>query len=480
MTKVYTPTIGIEIHTQLATKSKMFCGCDNDSKTAEPNTNVCPVCLALPGALPVINKGAVELAIKLGLGLNATIAEHTSFDRKNYFYPDSPKGYQITQMDQPIIQAGTVEILVDGEFKKVGVHHAHLEEDAGKSTHPSGTDYSLVDFNRAGTPLVEIVSDPDMHTPLEARRYLQEVYAIATSLAITHGDMEHGNFKFDLNISVSDTDTLGTRTELKNLNSFRNAERALTYEIARQIELLEKGEEIIQETRGWNDAKGITVSQRGKEHAHDYRYFPEPDLPPLILKKDFIDSVQSEVKDVVLPIDVRKSLHALGLSAEAQDILITQIKTNDIFFKASKILDGDPKFDKKIVNWLVGDYQAWLAENGEAKSKLTGKNLAELIMLVDKGDISSKIAKEIFSDVVLGTSPKSIVEDKGLIQMSDDSELEKIIRDIISKNPDAVADFKSGNTKAAGFFVGQVMQATKGQANPGKANTLVLKLLETT
>ena len=243
----YTPTIGIEIHTQLATKSKMFCSCDNDSRGAKPNTNICPVCMALPGTLPVVNKGAVEMAIKLAKGFNAEVAEHTSFDRKNYFYPDSPKGYQITQMDQPIIQNGFVEILVDGEFKKIGIHHAHLEEDAGKLTHPSGADYSLVDFNRAGTPLVEIVSEPDIRSAEQAKRYLQEVYNIVTSLGICNGDMEHGNFKFDLNVSVSKTDEFGTKVELKNLNSFRNAERALNYEIARQIEMLESGEKITQD-----------------------------------------------------------------------------------------------------------------------------------------------------------------------------------------------------------------------------------------
>ncbi|MBA3679209.1 Asp-tRNA(Asn)/Glu-tRNA(Gln) amidotransferase subunit GatB [Candidatus Saccharibacteria bacterium] len=472
----YLPTIGIEIHTQLATKSKMFCGCDNDSKTAEPNTNVCPVCLALPGALPVINKGAVELAIKLGHGLNAKIATHTSFDRKNYFYPDSPKGYQITQMDEPIIQQGFVEILIEGEFKKIGVHHAHLEEDAGKSTHPAGASYSLVDFNRAGTPLVEIVSDPDMHTPTEAKRYLQEVYNIATTLGITHGDMEHGNFKFDLNISVSDTDKLGTRTELKNLNSFRNAERALKYEIQRQIDLLEDGEEITQETRGWNDSKGITVSQRGKEHAHDYRYFPEPDLPPLELQVDFITTIQKSVSSVVLPIIVRRELSELGLTSNEQDILIGQAKTRDIFNDTTKILQ--PKLHKKAVNWLVGDYQAWMTENSEAKSQLTAENLTDLIELVEADSISSKTAKEIFGEVVLGADPNKLIADKGLTQVSDDTELKKIISELITQNPQAVADYQSGNAKAAGFFVGQVMQATKGQANPGKANTLVLKLLE--
>ena len=477
MTDKYTPTIGIEIHTQLATKSKMFCACDNDSKLAKPNTNVCPVCLALPGALPVINKGAVELAIKLGLGLNASIAKNTSFDRKNYFYPDSPKGYQITQMDEPIIQAGSVEILVSGEFMKIGIHHAHLEEDAGKSTHPAGSEYSLVDFNRAGTPLVEIVSEPDMHTPEQAKRFLQEVYAIATTLGVTHGDMEHGNFKFDLNVSVSDTKELGTRTELKNLNSFRNAERALKYEIARQIEVLEAGQEIIQETRGWNDTKGVTVSQRGKEQAHDYRYFPEPDLPPLVLEPAFIDSVQSQIKDLVFPITIRKSLQELGLNADEQDILIGQATTREIFFEASKIL-SNKQLEKKVVNWLVGDYQAWIVENGILKSSLTGANIAELAGLVDAGDISSKTAKEIFGLVIAGQSPRAIVEDQGLVQISDDTELEKIVLNLIQENAQAVSDYKSGNQKAAGFFVGQVMQATKGQANPSKASALVLKLLE--
>ncbi len=477
MSKQYTPTIGIEIHVQLATKSKMFCGCDNNSRSAKPNTNVCPVCLAFPGSLPVVNKGAVELAIRLGYGLNAKIADTTSFDRKNYFYPDSPKGYQITQMREPIIGEGHIEILVDNEFKKVGIHHAHLEEDAGKSTHPAGKDYSLVDFNRAGTPLVEIVSEPDMHSPVEAKRYLQEIYAIATTLGVSDGDMEHGNFKFDLNVSVSDTDELGTRTELKNLNSFRNAERSLKYEIARQIEVLESGEKIIQETRGWNDAKSQTVSQRSKEEANDYRYFPEPDIPPINLREEFINSVQDEIKQTVLPINVRRELLQLGLNADEQDILVGQVQTRTIFYDAKNSI-ANPKLEKKIVNWLVGDYQAWKSEHSESDSKLTGEHLADLIKLIEDGSISSKTAKEIFTDVIAGQKPNEIISQKGLTQMSDDSEIENIILAIIEKNPQAVADYKSGNEKAAGFFVGQVMAATKGQANPGKANALVLKLLQ--
>lgn len=469
----YTPTIGIEIHTQLATKSKMFCGCDNDSRKAKPNTNICPVCMALPGTLPVVNKGAVEMAIKLAKGFNAEVAKHTSFDRKNYFYPDSPKGYQITQMDQPIIQNGYVEILVGGGFKKIGIHHAHLEEDAGKLTHPEGADYSLVDFNRAGTPLVEIVSEPDIHSAEEAKRYLQEVYNIVTSLGICNGDMEHGNFKFDLNVSVSDTDKFGTRTELKNLNSFRNAERALNYEIQRQIEMLENGEKVEQETRGWNDTKGKTFSQRSKEEANDYRYFPEPDIPPLELSSDFVGQVQAEVS--VLPIEVRKELQELNLNTDEQDILISQPRTIEIF-QQSYIALKKPELIKKAVNWLVGDYQAITAKS--KRSKLTGQALVDLIRLVESGDISSKIAKEIFPKVVAGEKPGEIVKNEGLKQVSDDTELKKIIELIISENPKPVEDYKSGNEKVAAFFVGQVMKQTKGQANPTKVNELVIKLLK--
>jgi len=472
----YQPTIGIEIHTQLATKSKMFCSCDNASVDAKPNTNICPVCLALPGTLPVINKGAVELAIIMGLGFNAKIAKHTSFDRKNYFYPDSPKGYQITQMDEPIIQQGYVEILIDGEFKRIGIHHAHLEEDAGKSTHPAGVDYTLVDFNRAGTPLVEIVSDPDMHSPIEAKRYLQEVYAIVTRLDVTHGDLQHGNFKFDLNVSVSRDSSLGTRTELKNLNSFRNAERALTYEIQRQVEVLESGQKVKQETRGFDDTKGVTFSQRGKEFAHDYRYFPEPDLPPLVLTDDFIQASQARIKNIKLPIDIRRQLIEAGLNEKEQDILISQPTTCDIYLDAVQ-KTKDNKSHKQVLNFLIGDYQAWLSDNLSIESKLTGSNLAELINQIDTGAISLKAAKDIFVEVILGNSPNDIIKDRGIAQISDDSELEAIIKKIITDNPKAVADYKSGNDKALGFFVGQVMAATKGQANPGKTNQLVLKLL---
>lgn len=472
MSKTYKPTIGIEIHVQLATKTKMFCACDNDSRSAEPNTNICPVCLAYPGSLPVANKRAVELAILLGRGLNAEIAQHTSFDRKNYFYPDSPKGYQITQMYEPIIGAGHVEILVGGEFKRIGIHHAHLEEDAGKSTHPNGASYTLVDFNRAGTPLIEIVSEPDMHTPEEARRYLQEIYNIATALGVTNGDLEHGNFKFDLNVSVSDSDKLGTRTELKNLNSFRNAERALNYEIERQIGVLQSGGVVEQETRGYNDAKNITFSQRGKEMAHDYRYFPEPDLPPLVITKDMIAQASKEI--VTLPVVVRKELVEAGVGIDEQDILIGQPNTLNVFQRARELLKNK-SLTSKLVNWLVGDYQALLSAG--VQSQLAPEALAELVNLVDDGKISSKIAKDIFADVVAGAMPADVVAAKGISQLSDANELAEIVRKVIEENPSAAAQYRSGEEKVLGFLVGQVMKATQGQANPGLANKVLRDLL---
>jgi aspartyl-tRNA(Asn)/glutamyl-tRNA(Gln) amidotransferase subunit B len=468
----YKPTIGIEIHTQLATKSKMFCGCNNDSRGSKPNINICPVCMALPGTLPVVNKGAVEMAIKMAKGFNAKVANVTSFDRKNYFYPDSPKGYQITQMYEPIIQDGFVEILIGKEFKKIGIHHAHLEEDAGKLTHPDGADYSLVDYNRAGTPLVEIVSEPDINSPEEAKRYLQEIYNIVTALGVCNGDMEHGNFKFDLNVSVSDSEELGTRTELKNLNSFRNAERALKYEIQRQIDLLESGEKVKQETRGWNDAKSKTFSQRSKEEANDYRYFPEPDIPPLNLSNDFISEIQKEIE--ALPSTIRRELYEIGLSVDDQDLLISQPKTAKIFQDARVILKNE-KLIKKAVNWLVGDFQALGLDD---RKNLTGNNLAELVKLIDDEEISSKIGKEIFVEVCGGEAPSKIIDDRGLVQVSDDTELEKIITEIIKNNPKPVEDYKSGSEKVLGFFVGQVMKETKGQANPSKVNELVVKLLK--
>lgn len=473
----YTPTIGIEIHVQLATQSKMFCACDNNSVGAEPNTNVCPICLAYPGTLPLPNKHAVELAIRLGLGLNANIRHDTKFDRKNYFYPDSPKGYQITQFDKPIVEQGSVEILVDGEFKRIGIERAHMEEDAGKLTHPAGADYSLVDLNRAGTPLVEIVSMPDMHTPVEAKRYLQEIYAIATTLGVTHGELQNGNFKFDLNISVSKDDSLGTRTELKNLNSFRNAERALTYEIARQIEVLEGGGVIDQETRGWDDGKGKTFSQRSKEEAHDYRYFPEPDIPPLVVT----DAMKAEQAAVVarqpLPIAIRHELAELDLTVDEQDMLISDPDALALFSEG-RVGMSDAAV-RKLISWLIGDYRAMTHSKDEDEVtrqslRFNGGQLRDLVERELSGELSSKMAKQVFAELFQsGSDPATIIDQLGLKQISDTGELETMITEIVSANPQAVADFKSGNEKALGFFVGQVMARTKGQANPQVVNDIV-------
>ena len=480
----YVPTIGIEIHVQLATKSKMFCSCDNDSVRAEPNTNVCPVCLGYPGTLPVPNKHAVELAIRLGYGLHATVREHTKFDRKNYFYPDSPKGYQITQFDQPIIEDGWIEILIDGEFKRIGIERAHLEEDAGKLSHPAGKDYSLVDLNRAGTPLLEIVSRPDMHTPQEARRYLQEIYAIATTLGVTHGDMQHGNMKFDLNVSISDDpEKLGTRTELKNLNSFRNAERALTHEIARQIEIREAGGAITQETRGWDDSKGQTFSQRSKEEAHDYRYFPEPDIPPLVVTEEMRVAQREHLG--TLPIDLRRELVEIGLNIDEQDVLIGQPHTSAIFAEAREA--ENEKSTRKVLNYLIGPYQAYLKSQSTEEVDLTQLkpkySAAQLMTLVGKelnGELSSNMAKQVFVEMCeQGADPEEIIEREGMTQLSDEAALQEIVERVIQDNPQAVADFKSGNEKALGFFVGQIMKETKGQANPQTVNALLHTMLKT-
>jgi len=468
--------IGAEIHIQLATKSKMFCSCDNDSINRQPNTNICPICLGYPGTLPVINKEAVQMAIKMGLALNAQIAHLTKFDRKNYFYPDLPKGYQISQFDQPIVGKGYVQILVNNRFKKIGITRAHLEEDAAKLIHPVNADYSLVDFNRSGTPLIEVVSEPDMQNAYQAKRFLQEIYNIAMSLKITNGDMEHGNFKFDLNISVRPLHQkeLGTKVEIKNLNSFRNAERALNFEINRQIQLIKQGKKIEQETRGWDDAKGITVLQRSKEESQDYRYFPEPDLPPLKISKSMIDDLKKEMP--VLPIEVRRELKSIGLGEIEQDILISQPQTALIFNDCYQLVGSN--LSQQAANWLVGDYQALINKWGEKNSHLTGQNLAQLIKLVDEGKISTKMAKDIFPDVVRGEKPSDIIQRQNLNQISDSQALEDIVKSVISSNPQAQQDFKLGKQQALGFLVGKVMEKTKGQANPRLTSQIMLKLLK--
>lgn len=475
--KTYITNIGVETHIQLNTASKMFCPCDNDSRSAEPNTNICPICLGFPGTLPVPNYGAIERVLKLGLAIHAQkIIGTTKFDRKNYFYPDLPKGYQISQYDEPIVAEGYVEILTGGQFKKIGIERAHLEEDAAKLIHQPGTDFSLVDFNRAGTPLVEMVSRPEMTSPAEAKRYLQEVYNLVMALGICHGDMEHGNFKFDLNVSVrpAEQKDLGSKAELKNLNSFRNAERALTYEIKRQTELLDRGEKVIQETRGWNDTKRVTFTQRIKEEASDYRYFPEPDIPPLVITGELIEKIKKQMPEV-MPIEVRRQLVELGVATDDQDLLIEQPVMFKIFEEARQLLKK-PELVKKAANWLVGPTQA--LKIPAKKLLLTGEKLADMITMIDENVISSKMANDNFAYIATTTENMStIIKLKNLTQISDSVELEKIITKVIADNPQAKTDYQAGKSQAQAFLIGQVMKLTKGQANPGKVSALMLKLL---
>jgi aspartyl-tRNA(Asn)/glutamyl-tRNA(Gln) amidotransferase subunit B len=471
--KKYLPTIGIECHVQLKTKTKLFAAVDNDSRGKEPNTTVSPICFGLPGTLPVLNNAAIDFGIKAGLALNAKINPVISFDRKHYFYPDLPKGYQITQMYQPIVLEGYVDL--PGLDKKVKIHHAHLEEDAGKNTHPAGADYSLVDYNRAGTPLLEIVSEPDMHSAVEAKAFAHELYLLMKYSGVSDVDLYHGNMRFDVNVSVAlaDASELGTRAEVKNLNSFKSVERASLYEIDRQIELLEKGKQIDQETRGWDDAKQSTSSQRGKEFAHDYRYMPEPDVPPVEISQERIEENRTQLP--MLPNAIRSKLIQAGLSPAQIETLLNQKQLLDILLE---IIDQTPpKAIKKIANWLNVDVQGYIAEQTEYdvdSIKLTGNNLIKLEALLSESKLSSSAAKEILYLLLKeDKDPEALARDNNLLQVSDSGEIEKIVDEVIVSNESAAQDVRNGETKAIGFLVGQVMKASKGQANPG----IVSKLL---
>ncbi|MBP6041760.1 Asp-tRNA(Asn)/Glu-tRNA(Gln) amidotransferase subunit GatB [Candidatus Saccharibacteria bacterium] len=476
--KKYLPTIGIECHVQLKTKTKLFAAVDNDSRGKEPNTTVSPICFGLPGTLPVLNNAAIDFGIKAGLALNAKINPVISFDRKHYFYPDLPKGYQITQMYQPIVLEGYVDL--PGLDKKVKIHHAHLEEDAGKNTHPAGADYSLVDYNRAGTPLLEIVSEPDMHSAVEAKAFAHELYLLMKYSGVSDVDLYHGNMRFDVNVSVAPvgSDELGTRAEVKNLNSFKSVERASLYEIDRQIELLEKGIQIDQETRGWDDAKQSTSSQRGKEFAHDYRYMPEPDVPPVEISQKRIDNNKSQMP--LLPGAIRDKLAQADLSTDQIETLLNQKQLLDILLE---IIDQTPpKAVKKIANWLNVDVQGYIAEQTDYdldSIKLTGNNLIKLEALLSESKLSSSAAKEVLYLLLKeDKDPEVLAKDNNLLQVSDSSEIEKIVDEVIASNESAAQDVRNGETKAIGFLVGQVMKASKGQANPSVVSKLLNKKLE--
>jgi aspartyl-tRNA(Asn)/glutamyl-tRNA(Gln) amidotransferase subunit B len=468
--------VGLEVHVELHTASKIFCGCAT-SFGAPPNTNTCPVCLGHPGVLPVLNRQAVEYAMKAAMALNCTIATNSKFDRKNYFYPDSPDAYQTSQYDQPIGEHGWVDIEVNGVTKRIGVTRVHLEEDAGKLTHIDGGYASLVDLNRAGTPLIEIVSEPDLRSPEEARAYLEKIRAIMIYCDVSDVKMEEGSLRCDANISIRPygQEKFGIRAELKNMNSFRGVQRGLEYEEYRQAEILRSGEEVIQETRRWDETQGKTLAMRGKEDAHDYRYFPDPDLVSLYIDEEWKARVQASIPE--LP-DARKARYSseYGLPSYDAAVITASMKMADFFEESLKYTQDA----KAVSNWIMGDLLGYLNLNSLEFSdvKVTGKGLGEMIGLIEKGTISNKIAKTVFKEMIeTGKEPQKIVEEQGLVQISDEGAIKAVVDQVVENSPQSVADFKAGKEKAVGFLVGQVMKETKGKANPGLVNKLIVECL---
>ena len=485
----YETVIGLEVHVQLQTRSKMFCGCPADYQNAAPNTHVCPVCLGLPGSLPVINKRAVEYTIMTGLALGCRIPEYSKFDRKNYPYPDLMKGYQISQYDLPLAEEGALEIEVDGVAKSVGVMRVHLEEDAAKMLHfPTAADepHSLVDVNRAGSPLMEVVSEPDMRSPEEARAYLVTLHSIMQYLGVSAGNMQDGNFRCDANVSIrpEGSSEFGTRTEIKNMNSFRSVYLALNHEVERQRRILEDGGRVTQETRGWLEERGVTVSQRSKEHAHDYRYFPEPDLPPLVIDRNWVEEIRESLPELA---GQRRDRFVAQYGLPLYDAeLLTGARPMAEYFEDTVALRpaGGPALEpyaKNASNWILGDLSRLInLENlSIGDVKVRPANLAELLNLVDSGNLSGTMAKTVLEEAfATGSEPGKIVADKGLSQINDSSALESAVKQALSDNPKAVADYMAGKENAARFLVGQVMKLTRGQAKPELALELVLAALE--
>lgn len=473
----YIATIGIECHVQLRTKTKLFAGISNDAREAAPNTLVSHICLGMPGALPYLNEAAVELACRAAFALQVTPQKFSKFDRKHYFYPDLPKGYQISQLYNPIILGGHVNITVNGETRKIGITRAHLEEDAGKSSHPEGQNYSLVDLNRAGTPLLEVVSEPDIHTAQEAAAYARELYLLMRYAGVTDGDLYHGNMRFDVNVSVSkDPNRLGQRTETKNLNSFKSIEKAVIYEIDRQTSLLEKGEQIVQETRGWDDAKQRTFSQRSKEDAHDYRYMPDPDIPPVLLDNDYIEKVKSDMP--VMPGVLRAQLSDMGIDSQTVDILLNaELDYPNFRFMEIVLSAKDNKSAKYFANMIANVVLPFI-QSGQSVTIISASQLEQLQAMVESGKLSSSVAKELLTSILKGEVENNLEDyavEKSLIQNSDTDELQRIVDGVLENNPKAVDDVKNGEMKAIGFLVGQVMKASKGQANPGLVSEIIKK-----
>ena len=481
---MYYPTIGLEIHIELNTKSKMFCACSNDPNERHPNVNICPVCMGHPGTLPVINHEAVKKVIKTGSAFNCQIPEHSKFDRKNYFYPDLPKGYQISQYDMPLCKDGFLEI----EGKKVRIRRVHLEEDTGRLLHPAGENYSLVDFNRAGIPLMELVTEPDIESGKEARKFVEELQLILRYLGVSDADMEKGQMRVEVNLSLSKKEgELGTKVEIKNLNSFRSVERGIDYEIERQTKDLEAGNKIIQETRGWSDTKGETISQREKEEAHDYRYFPEPDLPQLYFTEKEISGIKAEIPE--LPQSRRERFaREYEIDKEAIEIFVQNKSLGEYFEKV--VSEFEPNLNREKFNSLIklatnyitsdllGLIQKAVIVDLTNDFLITPENFAEFIALINDGKISSAVAKVVLKEMFgKGADPSHIIEEKGLTQVSDETEIEKVVKEAIENNPEAVQDYKKGKQNAFQFLVGQVMAQTKGKANPEVSSRILKRLL---
>ncbi len=485
----YETIIGLEVHAQLLTRSKMFCSCDSQYADSPPNTHVCPVCLGMPGVLPVINRRAIEFGVMTALALNCRIPEHTKFDRKNYSYPDLMKGYQISQYDAPLGVAGWLDVECNGGSRRIGITRVHMEEDVAKLTHgssPWGENYSLVDVNRSGVPLMEIVSEPDVRSPEEARAYLVKLRSILCCIEVGTGNMEEGSFRCDANISIrplGSTQYL-SKVEVKNLNSFKAVFLALEYEAQRQRKLVDSGGSASQETRGWLDEKGVTVVQRSKEYAHDYRYFPEPDLPPLEISHDWVERIRAHIPE--LPAARSERFHnEYGLSAYDSAVLVTTREMADLFERtvdALKPSDEDTlKQAKLVANWLLGDFSRLLNASDEniARTRITPSGLADLIVLLNKGSINGPTAKSVFEEMfATGKTPAQVVRERGLTQITDASEIDRVVASVVRENAAAVADYKAGKQQAVTFLVGQVMKATRGRASPQSARQALLSKLE--
>ncbi len=476
----FIPVIGLEVHAQLLTRSKIFCGCPT-TFGAEPNANTCPVCLGMPGTLPVLNRAVVDLAVRAGVALGCTVNPLSVFARKNYFYPDLPKGYQITQYDQPLCEHGVLTFDGHGGEQTVRIRRIHLEEDAGKSVHDAGSNQSLVDLNRAGVPLMEIVSEPDLHDAGDAAEYLRTLRDVLVYLGVNDGNLEEGSFRCDANVSVQRVgeEKLGTRVELKNINSFRFVQQAIDFEIRRQVDLIAGGGAVVQETRLWDPDRGETRAMRGKEEAHDYRYFPEPDLPPLRVSAEEVETARRALPELPRARH-RRFRERYGLPEGDTKVLVGDRALADLYEATLRAAPAPGLDAKRVSNWFLGEVLRALNESGTRASEVKFKpaQLASLLGLVDAGTISHSAAKEVFAVMFAeGTDPREVVEQRGLAQVSDTSSIEAVVDDVLAKNAAEVERYRGGKKNTFGFFVGQVMKAMKGKANPQVVNALLKQKL---